>query len=111
MLPSSKRLSTSLFKKVMDEGVVFHSPLFLLRLIKITGKSRFSVTVPKKVAKTAVERNKTRRCVYSSLSKHFDTILPGFYGVFIAKNTILTANLVKIDSDIKEVLGKSRILK
>src|SRR3989344_5648297 len=67
MLPNQKRLTTTLFKDTIDGGMTYHSSLFILKLLKTIGPSRFSVSVPKKVAKSAVERNKIRRRVYSAI--------------------------------------------
>ncbi len=111
MLPSSKRLSTALFKEVITKGKHLHSPLFVLRAIKTEGLSRFSVSVPKKVAKTAVLRNKLRRRFYSALNPLFVEIKPGIHGVFIVKETILKAHFKSLSTELREFFVKSGLLK
>ncbi|MDP3962817.1 MAG: ribonuclease P protein component [bacterium] len=111
MLPSSKRLTTALFKKTIDNGRSAHSQLFILKLIKEGGPSRFSVSVSKKVAKKAVERNKIRRRAYSAISSFYPAIKHGIHGVVIAKNPAAKASLEEIISDIKSFFVKSGHLK
>ena len=111
MLPRPKRLSTALFKGVIGEGRSLHSPLFVIRVLKLSGPSRFSVSVPKKIAKTAVLRNKIRRRIYSALEPLFPNIKADIHGVFIVKPTILTASFEEISKGIKDFFGKSGFLK
>ena len=111
MLSSSRRLTTSLFKEVMDKGKIFHSPIFILRLVKSHSLSRFSVSVSKKVAKNAVDRNKFRRRAYSAIDSLYQNILPGFHGVFIAKNSISKSSFVHMSLDIKNLFVKIGLLK
>ncbi len=111
MLPSSKRLSTPLFKKVMEEGKIFHSPLFLARLLKVEGVNRFSVAVPKKIAKTAVERNKIRRRFYSALRPLDPKISPSVQGVFIVKAPVIKSSLAEISSELKSFFVKIGLMK
>jgi ribonuclease P protein component len=111
MLPSSKRLSVALFKEVMDKGKHMHSPLFALRAIKTEGLSRFSVSVPKKVAKTAVLRNKLRRRMYSALTPLFSEIKEGIHGVFIVKEALRKATFEEISLELRQFFGKSGLLK
>ena len=73
MLPKIKRLNTALFKKVIDTGRSLHSELFIIRSVKDKSLLKFSVSVPKKISKTAVLRNQIRRRVYT------DSIIFYFY--------------------------------
>ena len=111
MLPSTKRLTTVLFRDVVLHGKHLHSPLFIMRAMTFTGKSRFSVSVPKKVAKNAVMRNKIRRRVYSALAPLFPLIKDGIYGVFIVKPAILDSTFSDISIEMKNFFGKYGFLK
>ncbi len=111
MLASSQRLTIPLFKNVMDKGRSMHSSLFIFRLAKIGGNSRFSVSVSKKVAKKAVDRNKIRRRAYSVLNSLYSRIQNGFHGVLIAKNTASKAPFQEISADIEGFFVKSGLLK
>lgn len=65
MLARSKRLTSSLFSKTLKEGIVFNTNYFIFYILRGQKSFRISVSVPKKVAKMAVQRNKIRRRIYS----------------------------------------------
>lgn len=112
MLPSSQRLSVSLFSEVMKTGRLIHSTFFLIRVKKAgdtTGLSRFAFSVPKKVASTAVLRNKIRRRGYSAIRAILSstaTIPTGFHFVFISKPEVKKATLPQLQADITSSLKK-----
>lgn len=111
MLPSSKRLTTPLFKEVMDKGKLVHSSFFSLKIMKATGESRFSVAVSKKIAKSAVERNKIRRRSYSAIRMVLPRLPEGIHGVFMAKAPILKSTLPDISKEVELIFVKSGLLK
>lgn len=70
MIPKQNRINREDFEKIMKKGGIGSSSLFSLRFLKNPlNKGHFSVVVSKKVAKTAVSRNKIRRRAYSVLGK------------------------------------------
>lgn len=111
MISSSKRLTTPFFKNVMDKGKLFHSPIFSVKFLRVSGGSRFSVAVSKKVAKNAVDRNKIRRRVYTALRTLDSKIPQGFHGVFMIKATILKMSLGDITAGLESIFVKSGLLK
>ena len=111
MLSSSTRLTTRLFKETIEKGRIFHSPFFIVRVVKSQGLSRFSVSAPKKVAKTAVERNKIRRRVYSALRHVYPKVQSGFHGIFIAKSAVVKSSFTELSSDISSLFVKIGLLK
>jgi len=83
----------------------------------VHGTSRFAVSVSKKVAPTAVERNRIRRRTYAALRSFFDekglkpaTNFP-IEAVLVAKNGIQKLNTVEILADIRSSFVKNGILK
>ncbi len=115
MLPRSKRLGVSLFTDVIAHGKIAHSPFFTARIQKTadpkeTG-ARFSAAVSKKIAKTAVERNKLRRRVYSALAGLESKVPKGFYIVLLAKHPLRPAKLPEIASDLSFLFVKSGLIK
>jgi ribonuclease P protein component len=109
MLPRKQRISTQLFKDIIQKGSAFHAPLFSIRIKKTLNNSRFGVSVPKKVAKTAVLRNKIRRRVYSALkviniNNQHDVI-------FIAKIGIEKLKQIELSQEINKIFVKSGLLK
>jgi ribonuclease P protein component len=111
MIPSSRRLTTALFKEVILKGKPLHSPIFVLRMLVSQGTSRFSVSVPKKVAKSAVLRNKIRRRLYSALQPTIPHIKAGIQGVFMVKQVILGMSFENIVKNLQDFFGKSGLLK
>jgi ribonuclease P protein component len=68
MLEKKMRVDKSLFSSLIEKADLRSTPHFSLRFRQNTeSPGRFSVTVSKKTAKTAVERNKLRRRGYHAL--------------------------------------------
>ncbi|MDQ5893033.1 MAG: Ribonuclease protein component [Patescibacteria group bacterium] len=111
MLPKTKRLTTKSVDLVMEKGRMTHSPLFVIRSISTQETSRFSVSVPKKVAKTAVERNKIRRQVYSGIKKIEHSIKSGLSGMIVVKAGAQKLSFESLISEIKSTFVKSGFLK
>jgi ribonuclease P protein component len=111
MLSSQNRLSTSLFKEVIQKGIIFHGDFFLARCLNMPGISRFSVSVPKKVAKTAVLRNKIRRRIYSILRSLGSKIYSNKSVVLIMKvgSDKIAFPILKLD--IEKAFVKNEIIK
>src|SRR3989344_7041958 len=68
MLAKTRRLSTSGVQEVLTHGRGRRGTLLSVKLLPTTTAFRCAVVVSKKVAKTAVVRNKVRRAVYRALS-------------------------------------------
>src|SRR4051812_21797720 len=114
MLPRSKRLSVPLFTNVLANGSIVHSPLFTARILKTAQSkvdSRFSAVISKKIAKTAVERNKFRRRIYSGVAAVDKKVKPGFQIILMAKPTLTKALLKEITADLEALFVKSNLLK
>jgi ribonuclease P protein component len=89
----------------MKEGVSVHSSWLSLRFTSRAAYPRFSAIVSKKVAKTAVERNRIRRRVYAVLEK---LTLPPLHALVMVKkplNDITPSDLLK---EIENLLAKVR---
>jgi ribonuclease P protein component len=111
MLPAKKRLSVALFTDVIANGKIVHSPFFVARILKAAGENRFSAAISKKIAKTAVERNKLRRRTYSALGGIVGKLKPGFHVVLMAKAALPKATLKDIASDLDLLFVKSGLIK
>ena len=111
MLPRSKRISIQLFKDIVHKGEVIHSPYFIARCVKSDKKSRFAVSVSKKVAKTAVLRNKIRRQVYSIIRDIFPSLSANQKVVLMMKSGVDKASLNSIKLEIEKTFVKCGLLK
>jgi ribonuclease P protein component len=111
MLPRSKRLSVPLFANVLANGKIVHSPLFTARILKTAGYTRFSVAISKKIAKTAVERNKLRRRSYSAIGLLSSKIKDSFHVILLAKSPLIKALQKDIVTDLDSLFVKSSLIK
>ena len=108
MLPRKKRISSFLHKK-LKTGRLYHSDLFSLKVFSVpAGESpRFSVIVSKKVAASAVRRNKIKRRASSALEKFGKTSGEPVAAIFWAKRPAAEAGFHDILSDISSLLKKA----
>gem|GEM_PF-965815 len=109
MLPKKIRLTTALFDQVFKTGRVSHSERFWLRsfLLPSESPSRFSVAVPKKVAATAVSRNKIKRLVYRAIEmvqKEQATDLIGKASIFGLKKDISAVPFEEVLQEVRFLL-------
>lgn len=111
MLHKTQRLSTEIFKEVIEKGQAFHSPFLLLRAILSQGESRFAVSVPKRVSKTAVGRNRLRRQAYSIVGQMKARIEEGFLVVMVCKPGAEKLKVDNLREEIEKIFVKSGVIK
>ena len=109
MLPRSQRLTTPLFREVFTSGRLVHSPFFTLKVKKAGTISRFAVSVSKKIAPNAVDRNRIRRRTYAAI-RDLRTLNTPIQAVLIAKNTVDKASLQEITQELNAVFVKIGLL-
>lgn len=109
MLPKSKRATSSHIdelakgKKTLSGAFFTMSVRFVKNPLEI---SRFAVIVSKKVAKTAVSRNKLRRQAYSALENKDISLPTGMICAFYAKKEAEKAQYTDLSRDISELISK-----
>ena len=107
MLPSKHRIPRTLFGRLRQATTV-SSELLILRLVKVTGQSRFSVSVSKKVAKKATKRNRIRRLSYKEIA----TLLPNIKDSYLVSISYKKSPLEgDINRNIHAILKQSKLLK
>ena len=107
MIPKKSRITRENFEKVMKKGGLLNSSLFSLRFLQNPYKTtHFSVVVSKKVAKTAVSRNKLRRWGYSVLKKETDVLKKPYFIIFFEKKGAETAAFEGFKTDIQGLFKK-----
>ncbi len=101
MLKKESKLTANDLLKLKKEGKRVYSTLFSVTWSPAE-TNRFAVHVPKKVYKTAVDRNRCRRRVYSVL-EDISPKTTGYYELFVKSklNTLEYESLVK---EIKSLL-------
>lgn len=106
MLPQNRRIPRKMFSLLQNKAKVFKNKLFLLRVVNSEEKnSRFCFSVSKKVAKSAVMRNRLRRTGYRSLEKYLLQIKPGILALFTFQ-TVPKDN-EEITNSLKSILNDS----
>ena len=137
MLKSIHRLSTKQFMEVMEKGRIYTSPLFVMRVLankelgdqrvgpteaesqKLGAKTQdsrgkqktggISTVAPKKVAATAVLRNKLRRQIYSAVLPIHSNLIKGISVIIFAKKETIGSNLKDMTTDLKNLFVKAKI--
>lgn len=108
MLPKKRRVNVVQVSTLMQQGTPHHSAHISLRIQKDTAHvSRFSAVVSKKVASSAVERNKLKRKLYKGIGEYISSLPTGWKGVFFAKKGFSDLTLISIKQEVKVLLEKS----
>jgi ribonuclease P protein component len=93
-------------KYLFQHGERTHTKLFGVRYVENTrrGGPRIAVIVSKKVAKSAVKRNRMRRRVYEVLREHFNFEKPYDLAVTIFSDEVLTISHVELKEQLKKLI-------
>ncbi len=106
MLPKKLRIKRELYKELLSGSRFVHSTHFSLRFKGIkSGNSLVGVSVSKKVAKSAVARNTTRRRVYSAVALQIKN-QQGYLLLFVAKKGAETLRGEKLETEIKQLFSE-----
>lgn len=112
MLPKKRRMSRPEVENLVKFGERHNSPHLLLYISKNSlDHSRFSFSVSKKVAKTAVARNKWRRRGYSVIAKSKKNINGGYFCLFVFKKGSNEINYDFLEKEISQLLYKTDVLR
>ena len=103
---------------LLNKGArVFRNKLFLLRIVSLPGtsSSRFAFSISKKVAKSAVVRNRMRRTGYRLIKKYIKEIpsdlLVSFTFQNLPKEKIKKEIEKEVEENLKNILLESKLLK
>jgi ribonuclease P protein component len=102
MLPKTKRLRAEEVQDILAHGTSRRAGVLSLKKIENKGDFRCAVVVSKKLARTAVMRNRLRRAVYKALS---ETSLPRHMHAILFVQSIPPRDLVATFSlELKKLL-------
>ncbi len=111
MISKSQRINRDNFENIMKKGGMINSSLFSLKFLKNPiNTTHFSVVVSKKVAKTAVLRNKIRRRGYSVFGKVAKSLNNPYFIILFVKRGAEKATFTETEVQILEMLKKAKIL-
>jgi len=110
MLPKKQRIPKALARDIFMRGSTTPSPHFILRTAKSPGDTRFAVSISKKVAPTAVARNRSRRRIYSALRVFVPLAQKGFLAAITVKKGGEDLPYVDISKEIEALLKRARVM-
>lgn len=104
MLPKKERLDTKRFDEIIASGRNINAGAFYLKALN-NDSLRFSVVIPKKVAKNAIKRHVFKRRVFNIIRENKALFPAGDYIVF-ANKEVLDMNVEQITENIKNMAQK-----
>ena len=110
MLPKKRRVSKQAFKNLQGSHSVT-LPSFTLRIIRAEGPTRVAFVVSKKIAKTAVLRNKLRRRGYDVIRKIISRLKDGMLLVFYMKKESVTLSANDMLKEVEDGFKQKGFLK
>lgn len=106
MLPKHNRIvKKTEFQEVLHKGQTIQGKLFGLVVYDKSDNSpaKIGIIISKKISKLATRRNRARRLIKEVARELIKNLKPGLRFVFLAKRSIIDANLVEIREDIVKI--------
>lgn len=99
------------FRQIRQEGASYTHPLLVLNcLTNNESISRCGFTVSKRIG-SAVDRNRARRRIREAVRQVWDSVLPGWDLVWIARPGINEAEFSELQDACARLLRRARLLK
>ena len=95
----------------MKKGRASHSSLFIVCSSAGNPDTRVAATASKKVSKTAVGRNHSRRMIYEAVRPIFNSIRPGIHAIVFAKSGTDRLLFSELKKEISSLFAKAGLLK
>ena len=96
----------------MEKGKIFHSPLFLARILAGQLETKIAAIAPQKIVKMAVQRRKIRRKIYEGVRSLHADILPNEHILIFAKTVnVASSSQAEIKNDLKTLFVKAGIMR
>jgi len=107
MLPKKQRVSKEFFKK-LEKTRTFSGEFLIMKVKAEKGLARISFVVSKKIAKSAVERNRLRRMGYAAAELLISKITPGYIFIFYFRKQNKKVSVESLRNEIKNLLKNSQ---
>jgi len=116
VLPNNARLrQRQRFPLIYHKGQRLTSPLLVLYWIQIpedeVQQGQWAIVVSKKVSRQAVVRNRIKRLIRSSLRTFLLDLDSGYWGIIIARSSILKVDWQRICGDLTTLFQGAGLLK
>lgn len=115
MLAKKRRVKTKEFNFVFSsiESKNYTSPFFSIKVVsdkEISQKTTFSCVVSKKIANTAVLRNKTRRRVYEIIKKILPIVKNGYICLVFVKKEAINTDFSTLKENFNQLIKKAGVI-
>jgi ribonuclease P protein component len=110
MLKKKERLDRVSFNRFFSAGKRLHSPSLML-IYAPHEQFKVSAVVSKKIAKTAVLRNKFRRRIYNTCARLTKTERPSGVCIIIAKDGAIHMPYQTLTEELHELIHKTHALR
>jgi len=115
MLAKKRRVKTKEFNLAFSSAGAknYTSPFFSLKVVssrKINDETTFSSVVSKKIANTAVLRNKTRRRMYEIVKKILPEVKNGYICLIFVKKEAMKADFSVLKENFSQIVKKAGIV-
>ena len=108
MLPKKERLTVTDLE-ALSRGISVFSTLISLRYIE-TDKLKFAVSVSKKIASSAVVRNRIRRRVYAVVQKLQTEIKKPAYIMLMPKKEFADKPIDSLEVEVRSLFSKAQLI-
>lgn len=114
MISKGKRVPRALFANLQNKKKTLHGKAFSLSYSLNSASSdlaRFSCIVSKKVAKTAVLRNKLKRRMYANATSFEPKLVKGVVCFFYLKKEATSCTYKELGLEMEELFKAAKLLK
>lgn len=112
MIPSSRKVGKDFFQVLTSKGRSYTSPSFKAKVF-LDGSAKpakFSITVAKKLEKSAVKRNFLKRRAYALLRPFLETAKPGSYTALFIQKGFSAKSPLFLKEEIESFLRKAAVI-
>lgn len=96
--------------RVRRFGRSFAHPLVILKIQEVNHSlSRFAVTAGNSVG-NAVQRNRAKRIIRSALRELIQDIRPGYNGILIARQSLITSNCEEVKEALESLIRQAELI-
>jgi ribonuclease P protein component len=112
MLSKKRRIEKKNFTALQKKGKSLFTKLFSVTVGALKDKEAFkvSVVVSKKVAKTAVTRNRLRRVVYGALGEMLPHLQKGLFFIFYLKSGVEKITKSQLEKEIQDLFKNNGLI-
>lgn len=112
MLPKKHRIGRRFFNEVFSRGQFFGGDNLSGKILdtKTDNLTCFAIVAQKKILKSAVDRNRLRRRVYSAITPLLPHLKPGFAIIVFVKPSLLTIDIKALQEMLVNLLKHHNVI-